>query len=165
MNKLEKAKNKLFSTLKNIDESEDCCSIGQFHWRSNYGVFKDLPFHKGDSSYYFEDSKGLKVVDEDYRMSEEYEIPETATDWFDQSYIRNEELFVAHLTIFHKGFVKYIFEIVDGEMIKASKIKAINSFFKSGIFCYQINADDILSNNDLYMTKKLPVKELIIRYH
>lgn len=150
MDKIESAKNKFFNILKKENNSGDSSRIGQFYWRKNYGVFKDLKFHKSDDSYYFENSLGLIPY-------EDRDMHSTCIDieWFDPKFDRGELVFNAHIAVFHKGSVKYIFEIVEGKDAPRPKLENMCSFFSNYLNIYQIEADYILNCNDLDILDKI----------
>ena len=152
MNKEEKAKDLLFEILKKENNSGDSSRIGQFYWRKNYGVFKDLPFHKSDNAYYFEESKGIIPYNKRDEKCMNY------LNWFNPDFNRGQLLFVPHITIFHKGSVKYVFIIVDGEDAPYSQLKIMDDFFQGYWNCYQIEADDILNSKNLTTLDSIEAK-------
>ena len=155
MNKIEKAKEILFKILREEDMSGDSSKIAQFHWKRNYGVYKDLPFYESDNSYYFEESKGIIPYDERDEKCVDY------LKWFSADFNRGKLLFVPHITIFHKGAVKYVLIIVDGKDTPHSELKVMDDFFSGYWNCYQIEADDILNCGNLESIDRIKVKTIV----
>ena len=73
-------------------------SLGPIEWRDNYGVFENLPFHRSDNPYYFENSAGLLPPDRE--RSRPMSAP---ADEFEPGFDRGPVLFTPAFTIFHKG--------------------------------------------------------------
>jgi len=57
--------------------------------------------------------------------------------------------------------VKYIFEIVDGKDAHYPKLESIFKFFGGYLNCYQIEADDILNENNFNTIEKIKAKNWI----
>jgi hypothetical protein len=140
----------------NIDYSQEHNIKLPFYWRTgNYGVHMELPFHKTDSPYYFELSKGLLV--EECIASDGSKYSATSLV-FDPLIDRGELLFVPDITIFHKGTAIILIEVVHTSSVSQQKIDKILSFFEGyHIEVYEIEADNILDQTnkkcDLKFTK------------
>jgi len=136
------AKNLLAKWLRDQDDVNDWCQVAQFGWRSNYGVFTELPFYETSDIYYFECSDGLK----DYK--EHDSDRSKALSWFKPNYDKGKILFVPDIVVFHKGTPRLIFEIVHSNPLSNDKIDVMREFFKTGyIEIYEIYADDILCHD------------------
>ena len=132
------AKELLFGWLTEIDKENDFCHFHGLTWRSNYGVFMELPFHETDDPYYWELSKGLF----------EYKSYKSPTG-FDPSYDRGQILFVPDITIFHKGTAKILIEVVHKSPVSKCKLAVIKKFFSTGyVELYEIEAENILSQTN-----------------
>ena len=132
----EHAKNLLAEKLREVENKNDFCTFNCLSWRSNYGVFTELPFHSTDDIYYFECSDGLK----DY-----FEDNGNYLDRFDPDFNRGKILFVPDIVIFHKGTPKYLIEIVHTHSVPDWKIDKIESFFDRNIELYEVSAYDIMT--------------------
>jgi hypothetical protein len=139
------AKELLAKWLTDIDRSNiDFCSLEPFYWRSNYGVFTELPFHITDDIYYFECSKGIKTGENGEILH--YNRNGKPEDYFNPAFNRGEILFIPDICIFHKGTPTIFIEIVNTSFCSNKKINKIKKFFDS---CYievwEVFADDILN--------------------
>jgi hypothetical protein len=130
------AKKLLVEKLKEIDCKNHFCNFLDLSWRSNYGVFSELPFHVSDDPYYFELSAGIK---------------DDETNEFDPDFDRGRILFVPDICIFHKGTPKYFIEIVHTHETPQFKLDRISLFFKEhSIELYEVSAYEVLSSvNDI----------------
>ena len=136
------AKNLLAKWLRDEEKGNDYCTLSQFKWRVNYGVFTELKFYETSDQYYFECSEGLGYIGQ--MMDNNIEC----LDWFRKDYNRGKILFVPDITIFHKGTPKYIIEIVNTHTLSNKKLDTIKNFFKGHeIEVYQIFADEILRHD------------------
>lgn len=130
------AKNLLADVLRKLDKENDHCEFNVLHWRSNYGVFTELPFHVSDDVFYFECSDGIKYG----------ELAENLSDRFDRNFDRGRILFVPDICIFHKGTPKFFIEVVHKNHVSESKLNRIKSFFsESYIEVYEVSAYQIMS--------------------
>jgi hypothetical protein len=123
------AKETLFKWLDNIEKGIPNTPPVRlpFYWRRpNYGVHLELPFYSNSDPYYFECSG---------HENDGGEQP-------------GRILFVPDITIFHKGSVKIIIEVVHKNIISGEKEKKINSFFGDGVWLYSIEADNILNQTN-----------------
>ena len=143
------AKQLLASWLRDLDKTQDGCSISPISWRSNYGVFEELKFHETDDPYYFEMSEGL--INWEIRKGLDLNsLPQTNTDWFMQDFNRGKILFVPDITVFHKGSATILIEILHKHCVPDEKLEVINTFFK-GYYTtlFEIRAEDILSLTEI----------------
>ncbi len=150
------AKELLGGWLAEIDKHNDGCGKGNadqfpqlpFYWRSNYGVFLELPFHETDDQYYFEcsdwarqqmdkDGLGLKTLVEPL-----------------QEVNRGKILFVPDITIFHKGCPKIFIEVIHKSPVSQKKVDRIINFMSAGFEIWTINADNILNQTNKYCNLK-----------
>lgn len=160
------AKQTLHKWLKEIDDKNDFCGLPPFEWRSNYGIFMELPFYETSDHYYFEQSKGLIDYDPpeiDWSKPYEetkYEDPrgKDPLQWFDKSIDRGKILFVPDITIFHKGTPKFLIEIVHTNPVSEQKIDKIIDFFDYGIEVHEVNVKDILKVDKLVRPSKIKTK-------
>lgn len=120
----------LHKELKKENEKNEFCRYGnQLNWRSNYGVFKHLPFYEKDDIYYFECSAGL---DGDGK--------------FIKGYDRGKLLFQPDITIFHKGTAMILIYI--SEITKDEYINIKNFYQDSYVEIYEADDYFILSRKD-----------------
>ena len=77
-------------------------ALGSIDWNPSYGVFENLPFHKGDNPYYFETSDGLKDLNE---RPKRLSPPEAQ---FEAGFDRGPVLFTPAFTVFHKGTAAHL---------------------------------------------------------
>lgn len=133
----EHAKNLLANKLREIEKEKDFCSFNCLSWRSNYGIFTELPFHSTDDIYYFECSDGLK--DSNFEDTGNY------LDRFDTNFQRGKILFVPDIVVFHKGTPKYIIEIVHTHSVPDWKVNKIEKFFNGDIELYEVSAYEIMT--------------------
>lgn len=123
------AKETLFKWLDNIEKFIPNSPPVRlpFYWRRpNWGVHMELPFYSNSDPYYFECS-GHELDEEPGRL-----------------------LFVPDITIFHKGSVKIIIEVVHKNYISAKKEESIYKFFKNDVQLYSIEADNILNQTNKF---------------
>lgn len=132
----EHAKNLLADKFREIEKNNDFCNFGCLSWRSNYGVFTELPFHSSDDIYYFECSAGIR--------DGEFEDNGNYLDRFNPFFDRGKILFVPDIVIFHKGTPKYIIEIVHTNSVPDWKINKISQFFNENIEIYEVSAYEIM---------------------
>lgn len=139
------AKDLLVTELKREEQkNEDYCSFGKIAWRTNYGIFSELPFHETDDLYYFECSEGIKKYD-GYDENSNDKRGKNPLDWFDPSYNRGKILFVPDITIFHKGTPVFFIEVVHTHYMEDEKANKILKFFdNSPPKIYEVSAYDIL---------------------
>jgi len=124
------AKSVLAGWFQKIEEKcKDFCQLGQFHWRANYGVYTELPFHTTSDEYYFECSGGLL---EDGQG-------------FDPKFDRGPILFVPDVTVFHKGSPVYLLEVVHTSHVSTDKLSRIKRFFSNHPSVYEVDANFILT--------------------
>lgn len=134
------AKQLLAHWLQSQDKTQDACCLGPFHWRSNYGVFVDLPFHKSDEPYYFEASAGL--------MDFEGQRPENKLEWFKPGFNRGRLLFTPDITIFHKGSASILIYIEDDKQMSVTEMGNIETFFEGHhVELYAVSAKEVLSKH------------------
>lgn len=123
------AKETLFRWLDNIEKFIPNSPPVRlpFYWRRpNYGVHLELPFYSNSDPYYFECS-GHENGEQPGRL-----------------------LFVPDITIFHKGIVKIIIEVVHKNTISGLKEEKINKFFYNSVWLYTIEADNILNQTNKF---------------
>ena len=138
------AKNLLASWLRKIDEEEEFCRLTPFSWRSNYGVFTELPFFSTSDPYYFEMSKGLlDPTQNDFRYRYDH------ATCFDPKINRGRYLFVPDITIFHKGTAYILIEVIHKNELTWDKIAAIDLFFNGNVQLFTIEAEEILRQTEV----------------
>jgi hypothetical protein len=124
------SKELLAGWLNELEKNNDGCSFGQFKWRSSYGVHTELKIYENDDPCYFENSEGL----------------------FNENFDRGKILFVPDITIFHKGSIKYLIEVVHSNPVSEKKINKIFDFFnrKGQVpYVYEIEAEEILRHTSI----------------
>lgn len=132
------AKEILFNHFLELEKQSEYCNFKELAWKRNYGVFTELPFHKTDDQYYFENSKGLK--------DNFYDI-ENPLDKFIDGFDRGKILFIPDITIFHKGAASLFIEVVLTNSVSEKKLKTMKKFFKSSYFeLYEVSSYDILNS-------------------
>jgi len=135
------AKNIIASRLREMNEKQYYCSTPFFSWRSNYGVFTELPFYENSNSYYFEHSAGLKDENDSTRTDNPF-------TWFNDYYDTGKILFVPDITIFESGQAKILIEVVSTNPVSDAKKKRIRSFFGTNYFeLYEVSAIDVLNKD------------------
>lgn len=148
------AKNKLTEWLREIDRAEDFCKLLPFSWRSNYGVFEELPFFSTSDPYYFETSGGL-IEPGPEKLKDGYDHKAC----FDPNFNRGRYLFVPDITIFHKGRAFILIEVIHKSYLTWDKITAIDLFFDGNVELFSITADEILDKTEV--PKKLKAYQII----
>lgn len=144
------AKKLLTKWLREIDEDPktDGGSLGQISWRSNYGVYEELPFYNTSDPYYFELSKGLNWFNDDGSDKldpRSLKRPYKQSDVFNSTIDRGRILFVPDVTIFHKGCAVHLIEVIHKNPPSEKKMNAIYEFFNGHYFnLWTIPADHIL---------------------
>ena len=117
------------------------CSFCGIKWNRNYGVFVELPFYETSRPYYFEESKGIQYQ---YQKVQDYNTHHQ------QGFEKGKILFVPDITIFTRGYVSVIIEIVHTSEISIKKKHTMRAFFEyqpnSPVEVYTINAQSILIN-------------------
>ena len=139
------AKLVLYGALVAEEKKPDDYSVfGQMKWRSNYGVFCELPFHEKDNPYYFEMSAGIENYDDNPMQR------------FNPKIDRGKILFVPDICIFHKGTPIYFVEIVHTNSVSEQKKEAISLFFNGyTLMVYEVRATDIMKCTSVEQLKKL----------
>lgn len=155
------AKNLLKRWFLEQDHQLDFCSVAQFKWRSNYGIFTELEFYETSDPYYFETSKGLKEFcgyDNNY-IDKRGSNP---LEWFDPNFNRGKILFVPDVTIFHKGTPVILLEVVHTSPLTSWKIKRVKDFFEGYyVELYEIEAEEILRHDKSVIPAILKCKQVI----
>jgi hypothetical protein len=127
------AKETLASWFFEEEKGKDFCQVAQFWWRSNYGVYKELPFYETSEVYYFEGGENSGKI-----------------------------IFVPDVTIFHKGTPSLFLEVVHKHPTPQWKIEKIKKFFqKFQIDMYEIEAEEILKHDKKSIPNYLECKQLI----
>jgi hypothetical protein len=136
------AKEVLAGWLRDIEKGKDFCELNPIKWRSNYGVFTELPFYETSDPYYFELSKGIKTT-KSGNLSHRGKNP---LNWYDKSVDRGRILFVPDITVFHKGTAVHLIEVVHKNPVSDYKLRTIQKFFSHhSVHVWEIPADWILS--------------------
>lgn len=139
--------------VKENSTEEFYCNFGALQWRSNYGVFRDLPFHSLDGVYYFETSEGI---------SGNLQENDDPLAWFDKSISRGDLLFETDICIFHKGSPIYFIEIVHKKQVSKKKLKAIETFFKgNALTVFKVQAEDVLSCTNIEQLKNIHLEVVL----
>lgn len=134
------AKHLLAKWLKDQDTTQDACALDPFRWRSNYGVFVDLPFHKSNEVEYFETSSGL--------IDYEQERDKDPLKWFRPGFNRGPILFTPDITIFHKGSPKILIYVEDDRTMSITEMGNIETFFEGHhMELYSVSAKEILGKH------------------
>ncbi len=148
------AKELLAKWLREAEEGNDHCNFAQFTWRSNYGVYEELPFYTTSDPYYFESSDGLRT----YHPGEEEEYRYHGD--FLKCVDRGAILFVPDIAVFHKGTSIYFFEVVHKHKVSEDKIERIKAFFNGyALWVYEVEAEEILRQTEV--PKYLKVNKVI----
>jgi len=126
------AKNLLATWLREQDEQNEFPKVAQFSWRRSYGVFEELIFYSDSDEYYFENPK------------------------FNTGY----PLFVPDITVFHKGSIVYLFEIVHTNKVSQVKIDLIRKYLPSAEL-YEVSANEILRHDSATIPSHIKCKRLI----
>jgi hypothetical protein len=150
------AKQTLWKWLDDCDHGRSK-EFSPFSWRSNYGVFMELPFYETSDPYYFECSDG--IIDPNKFERNERE----PLSWFDPHFDRGKYLFIPDITVFHKGTPKYLIEIVNTNPVSDLKLDKICSFFQwHSLEVHQVKAKDILKKDKSCVPSSLKT-ELILK--
>lgn len=123
------AKRLLYHWLCQHESKTEGCNFCGFKWRRNQGIHMELPVYRSSNPNYFEHGSNSGKIS-----------------------------FVPDITIFHKGQVFIIIEVVHKSAISNTKLKKIKRFFGSNHFeLYEIQADHILNNTGIptFLTYKL----------
>ncbi len=148
------AKNLLKRWFLEQDTNNDFCSVAQFNWRSNYGIFTELEFYETSNPFYFELSDGLREY-----SSERSKNP---LDWFDPDFNRGKILFVPDITLFHKGSAVKLLEVVHTNSVPDWKKRRIEKFFAGNhIEVYEIQAEEILRHDKTIVPAYLECRQII----
>lgn len=115
------------------------CDFCGLRWNKNAGVFPELPFYETSHPYYFENSGGLDI--ENYQTRHDY-----ATHHI-KGFDKGKTLFIPDITIFQRGYVILMIEIVHKSPLTEKKINTMTEFFKdTEAELYTINSRSIMVN-------------------
>jgi hypothetical protein len=138
------AKELLLKWLRDQDEKKDFCRVAQFEWRSNYGIFCELPFYETSHPHYFEESGGL-IKPWDYNFAKKSYKKNNYDFLFDNNFNKGAILFKPDISLTHKGGVTKLFEIKNTHEVTSDKLLRIIKFFRRyHIEVYEIEAEEIL---------------------
>lgn len=155
------AKNLLKRWFLEQEKTEDFCQVGQFKWRSNYGVFTELEYYETSDPYFFECSVGLI----EYSGQDDDGIDKRGKNplnWFDPNIDRGKILFVPDVSIFHKGTPVILLEVVHTHPLPDWKVKKIKKFFNGfHVEVYEIEAEEVLRKDSSSVPNYLQCKQII----
>jgi len=127
-------------------KSGDFCKFFNLSWRTNWGVHVELPFYETSDPYYFENSKGIIYSGCQEHAKKAY-LDNNYDQFFESNVDRGRLLFVPDITIFHKGDVSYMIEVVHTNPVNERKLNTIKKWIYDKGACaklFEISAENIL---------------------